>query len=102
MSWGKISAALKYLKVNTGALAYRKIHLLEVEARDLGREVALGSSYFSGIRKDKRWKGAPGKVPVVDIIKWEQKDYTQIIDVDSKLTCPVYVAHEVSGFLSSA
>ena len=57
------------LQANTTALFYRKLRELIAEqaAADeelLGGEIEADESYFGGIRKGKRGRGAAGKVPV--------------------------------------
>ena len=43
-------------------------------------KIELEESYFCGIRKGKRGRGAPGKVPVFGILKRGGQVYTQVID----------------------
>lgn len=43
-------------------------------------KIELDESYFGGIRKGKRGRGAAGKVPVFGILKRGGKVYTQIIE----------------------
>jgi transposase len=43
-------------------------------------EVELDESYFGGVRKGKRGRGAAGNVPAFGILKRGGKVYTQIID----------------------
>ena len=53
-------------------------------------EVELDESYFGGIRKGKRGRGAAGKVPVFGILKRGGKVYTQVIpDAKSKTLMPI-------------
>ncbi|MBL4664611.1 MAG: IS1595 family transposase [Nitrospinaceae bacterium] len=80
----RTAADLMDIQVNTAALFYRKIRLiiaeqLEAEASDFSGEIELDESYFGGIRKGKRGRGAAGKVPVFGILKRGGKVYTQII-----------------------
>jgi len=52
-------------------------------------EVELDESYFGGIRKGKRGRGAAGKVPVFGVLKRGGKVYTQVIpDAKSKTFMP--------------
>ena len=81
----RAAADLMGIQVNTAALFYRKIRIviadkLEVEASDFAGEVELDESYFGGVRKGKRGRGAAGKVPVFGILKRGGRVYTQIID----------------------
>ena len=62
------------LQANTAALFYRKVRELIAEhaAADeelLGGEVEADESYFGGVRKGKRGRGAAGKVPVFGLLK---------------------------------
>lgn len=43
-------------------------------------KIELDESYFGGIRKGKRGRGASGKVPVFGILKRGGKVYTQVIE----------------------
>lgn len=68
------------LQPNTVALFYRKVRELIVEqaARTedvLGGEVEVDESYFGGIRKGKRGRGALGKAPVFGLLKRGGKVY---------------------------
>jgi len=42
--------------------------------------IELDESYFGGIRKGKRGRGAAGKVPVFGLLKRGGKVYTQVVD----------------------
>ena len=62
------------LQANTAALFYRKLRELIADhaAADeelLGGEVEADESYFGGVRKGKRGRGAAGKVPVFGLLK---------------------------------
>lgn len=81
----RAAANLTGFQVNTVALFYRKVRLLiveklEAEASRFAGEIELDESYFGGVRKGKRGRGAAGKVPVFGILKRGGKVYTQIID----------------------
>jgi len=86
------------IQANTAALFYRKIRLIIVEvlAREAGSlfsgEVELDESYFGGVRKGKRGRGASGKVPVFGLLKRGGKVYTQVIgDTKSDTLMPIIV-----------
>ena len=91
----RTAADLMGLQVNTAALFYRKIRLiiaeqLEAEASEFSGEIELDESYFGGIRKGKRGRGAAGKVPVFGILKRGGKVYTQIIQrADTATLLPI-------------
>src|SRR5690606_5089478 len=80
----RAAADLMGLQVNTAALFYRKIRIviaekLEASASEFAGEIELDESYFGGVRKGKRGRGAQGKVPVFGILKRGGKVYTQVI-----------------------
>ncbi len=81
----RAAADLMDIQANTAVLFYRKVRMiiakkLETEASEFTGEIELDESYFGGVRKGKRGRGAVGKVPVFGILKRGGKVYTQIID----------------------
>ena len=70
---------------NSAALFYRKIreiicHYLEQQAHEIFEGcVELDESYFGGVRKGKRGRGASGKVAVFGILKRGGKVYTLVV-----------------------
>jgi transposase len=53
-------------------------------------EVEVDESYFGGVRKGKRGRGAAGKIPVFGILKRGGKVYTVVIpDIKSKTLIPI-------------
>ena len=70
------TAAKFYHKVREVILAHLDLHAEEVFAG----EVELDESYFGGVRKGKRGRGAAGKTVVFGILKRGGKVYTKIID----------------------
>jgi transposase len=53
-------------------------------------KIELDESYFGGVRKGKRGRGAAGKVPVFGILKRGGRVYTQIIgDAKSETLLPI-------------
>ena len=80
----RAAADLMGIQVNTAALFYRKVRMviaekLETDASEFAGEIELDESYFGGVRKGKRGRGAQGKVPVFGILKRGGKVYTQVI-----------------------
>ena len=79
------AADLLDIHPNTAALFYKKIHLLinhhlELEARKvLDGEIELDESYFGGVRKGKRGRGAGGKVAVFGLLKRGGLVYTKVV-----------------------
>jgi transposase len=51
--------------------------------KQFGGKIELDESYFGGVRKGKRGRGAAGKVAVFGILKRDGKVYTQIV-LDAK------------------
>ena len=85
----RTAADLLNIQPNTAALFYHKIRLvidyyLSLEADELfDGEVELDESYFGGVRKGKRGRGAAGKTAVFGILKRNGKVYT-IVVADTK------------------
>ena len=83
------------LQANTTALFYRKLRELIAEqaAADeelLGGEIEADESYFGGIRKGKRGRGAAGKVPVFGLLKRSGKVFVlPISDAQSNTLMPI-------------
>ena len=81
----RTAADLVGINRNTANLYYTKLrHIiaynLELESESLfAGEVELDESYFGGVRKGKRGRGAAGKVAVFGILKRHGKVYTQIL-----------------------
>jgi transposase len=83
------AADLLGMQANTTMLFYRKVrHLIAGElAKTFPEhgEFEVDESYFGGVRKGKRGRGAAGKVPVFGILKRGGKVYTKMIaDASSK------------------
>ena len=57
----------------------RIIHLATEDASPLSGEIEVDESYFGGVRKGKRGRGAAGKVPVFGLLKRGGKVYTKVI-----------------------
>ena len=81
----RAAADLLGLQANTATLFFRKLRVpvaekLEHEASELAGEIELDESYFGGVWKGKRGRGAVGKVPVFGLQKRGGRVYTPIID----------------------
>ena len=80
------AASVLGLQPNTAALFYRKLRqriadqLAQVEHEVFDGAVELDESYFGGVRKGKRGRGAAGKVVVFGILKRGGKVYTKVVD----------------------
>ena len=83
------------LQANTVALFYRKLRKLIADhaAADeefLGGEVEADESYFGGVRKGKRGRGAAGKVPVFGLLKRGRKVFVlPVPDARSDTLMPI-------------
>ncbi|MCR6661601.1 MAG: IS1595 family transposase [Luteimonas sp.] len=74
------------IQPNTAALFYRKLRqriadqLALVEHEVFDGAVDLDESYFGGVRKGKRGRGAAGKVVVFGLLKRGGKMYAKVVD----------------------
>jgi transposase len=79
------AADLIGIQPNSAALFYRKLrevityHLEQKEHEVFDGAVELDESYFGGVRKGKRGRGAAGKVAVFGILKRGGKVYTKVV-----------------------
>lgn len=83
-STARTAADLTGIHRHSATLFYRKLR--EIIAAELDKqtpflsgEVEVDESYFGGIRKGKRGRGAAGKVPVFGLLKRQGKVHTVII-----------------------
>lgn len=90
------AADLLGIQPNSAALFYRKLR--EIIAYQLALKeheifdgsVELDESYFGGVRKGKRGRGAAGKVAVFGILKRGGKVYTKVVsDTKSETLMPL-------------
>ena len=81
----KSAADLLGIQPNSAALFYRKlreviVYYLDQETHEIfDGAVELDESYFGGVRKGKRGRGAAGKVAVFGILKRGGKVYTKVV-----------------------
>ena len=79
----RTAAELVSVNRNTAILFYRKLReIIAARIEDdshLSGEIEADESYFGGVRKGKRGRGAAGKVPVFGLLKRGGKVYTKII-----------------------
>lgn len=91
----RTAAELAGVNRHTATLYYQKIRkkiaeYLEKEADLFECEVELDESYFGGVRKGKRGRGAAGKIPVFGLLKRGGKVYTQIVtDTKTETLLPI-------------
>jgi transposase len=73
------------IQPNSAALFYRKIravivHHLDLQSHEVfAGQIELDESYFGGVRKGKRGRGAAGKTAVFGILKRGGKIYTKVV-----------------------
>ena len=94
-STARVAADLVGIHRNTAIRFFHKLRekiALKQQQRSeqFSGEVELDESYFGGVRKGKRGRGAAGKVAVFGILKRGGKVYTQIIlDAKSETLMPI-------------
>jgi transposase len=87
---------------NSAALFYRKVrqvisHYLSLEANEVfAGQVELDESYFGGVRKGKRGRGAAGKVAVFGILKRGGKVFTVVVDDTKSNTLLPIIANKIA------
>lgn len=78
------TAQVLNINKNTVSFFFHRIRLLIYnnyhEEFDFSGEIELDESYFGGVRKGKRGRGAAGKIPVFGILKRGGKVYTVPIE----------------------
>lgn len=80
---------------NTATLFYHKLRelvasRLALETPFLGGEVELDESYFGGVRKGRRGRGAAGKIPVFGLLKRGGRVYAVMLaDVKASTLMPI-------------
>ena len=86
------------IQYNSAALFYRKTrrvitHYLSLESSEVfARQIELDESYFGGVRKGKRDRGAAGKIAVLGILKRGGKVFT---DTRSNTLLPI-IANKIA------
>jgi len=92
----RAAALLVGVQGKTATLFYQRLRQLiasKQESYELSGEVEADESYFGGVRKGKRGRGAGGKVPVFGLLKRGGKVYTAIIS-DAKATTLIPIIRE--------
>jgi len=90
----RCAADLVGVNFKTAAYFYHRLReiicLATEEETPFTGEIEVDESYFGGVRKGKRGRGAAGKVPVFGILKRGGRVYTQVIpDAASKTLLPI-------------
>ena len=78
----RAAAMLVGVQANTAIRFYQRLRRLiasKVERYELSGEVEADESYFGGVRKGRRGRGAAGNMPVFGLLKRRGKVYTAII-----------------------
>ncbi len=89
------AADLLGIQANSAILFYRKVRQeiaekLAIEAQEVFHgDIEIDESYFGGVRKGKRGRGATGKVVVFDMLKRHSKVYTVIVENKEATLMPV-------------
>lgn len=80
------NSAIRFFHKLREKIAHKQLNRIE----QFCGKIELDESYFGGVRKGKRGRGAAGKVPVFGILKRGGKVYTQIIeDTKSDTLMPI-------------
>ena len=96
------AADLLNIHPNSAALFYRKIRevivfYLEQESKEIfDGFIELDESYFGGVRKGKRGRGAAGKVAVFGILKRGGKVFTQIVSNTKSETLMPLISRKIA------
>lgn len=96
------AADLLEIQANTAILFYHKIrevivsHLEEESKEIFDGFIELDESYFGGIRKGKRGRGAAGKVAVFGILKRGGKVFTQVVSNTKSETLMPLIARKIA------
>jgi transposase len=90
----RTAADLTRVSKDTAALFYHKIRVVIakklLEHTPFDGEVEIDESYFGGIRKGKRGRGAAGKTPVFGILKRGGRVYTAVVpDLKTATLLPI-------------
>ena len=101
----RAAAELVGVQSNTAIQFYQRLRKLiasKLASYDLSGEVEVDESYFGGMRKGKRGRGAAGKVPVFGLLKRGGKVYTAIIpNAKSDTLIPIIREHVKPTVLST-
>ncbi|QOL19670.1 IS1595 family transposase [Candidatus Bodocaedibacter vickermanii] len=92
----RCAASLVGVNAKTACYYYHRLRIiisqqLEKDSEEVFKgEIEVNESYFGGIRKGKRGRGAAGKVPVFGVLKRGGRVYTKIIpDASSSTLIPI-------------
>jgi len=93
----RTAADLAGVNKNTAALYYHRLReIIAAQIEDecpISGEIEIDESYFGGVRKGKRGRGAAGKVPVFGILKRGGRVYTKMVpDARKRSLLPIIKA----------
>ena len=99
-STARTAASLVGVNKNSAAFYFHRLREIIAqhceESTPFCGEIEVDESYFGGVRKGKRGRGAAGKVPVFGLLKRGGKVYAQVIpDVKSKTLKAIIDDHVV-------
>jgi len=92
----RAAALLVGVQANTAKLFYQRLRQLIASKQEsylLAGEIEADESYFGGVRKGRRGRGAAGKVPVFGLLMRGGKVYTAIIP-DAKASTLIPIIRE--------
>ena len=93
-STARTAAKIVHVNKTTSAFYFHRlrevIYQESLENIPFDGEIEVDESYFGGVRKGRRGRGAAGKVPVFGILKRGGKVYTQVIpDAKGRTLMPI-------------
>jgi len=95
------AANLLGIQPNSAILFYRKVrqvialYLAQEAAEIFNGDIEIDESYFGGVRKGKRGRGAAGKVVVFGMLKRHGKVYTVIVENTKASTLMPVIANKI-------
>ncbi len=95
----RAAALLVGIQANTAIRFFQRLRALiasKLPSYELSGEVEADESYFGGIRKGRRGRGAAGKVPVFGLLKRGGKVFTAIIPDAKAATLLPIIAEKVT------
>ena len=95
------AANLLGIQPNSAILFYRKvrqvidIYLAQEASEIFNGDIEIDESYFGGVRKGKRGRGAAGKVVVFGMLKRHGKVYTVVVENTKAATLMPVIANKI-------
>ena len=95
-STARVAASLVDVNKNTASYYFQRLrelivaHTEKLSSEYFRGEIEVDESYFGGVRKGRRGRGAAGKIPVFGLLKRGGKVFTKIIpDATSSTLLPI-------------